>query len=199
MDTIQSIVAEERNFFRIDDKLELSYRHIATNELNSPNYAFDILAINKHHDLLKALEILAKDSHEILNKIIEKEPNIANYLKLIDHKILLLTKSLTYKTEAKNITPPQLVNISESGIAFGTNEVLKINDQLRITFVLPPLLQEISLYGFVTRIGSQEKAKKFDPAYRYWVALHFTHMQNSDRQLLARYILQKQTLKYQER
>lgn len=197
MDKIQTNFTDERDFFRIDDKLELSYRFVTPNELESPNYAFDILAIDKHHDLLKALEILNKDTHEILNKIAEEEPTIANYLKIIDHKILLLTQSLIYKEDIKRASP-RLVNLSESGIAFGTNESLKIDDQLRIKIVLQPLFQEIALYGTVIRVETRERAKKFDSEYPYWIALYFTHIQNSDRQLLARYILQKQTLKYKE-
>lgn len=192
MDRIQAEDLETREFFRIEDRLDLAYRFIEPNELESPNYSFDIAAIDKHHDLLKDLEILNKGANEILTKIAEDNAAIANYLRMIDHKIILLTKSLIYKADI-NKAKPRLVSLSEAGIAFGTNELLEKDKYLRIKLVLQPIFNEIAVYGKVVRVDHRENTKTADPDYHFWVAVYFTHLQNYDRQLLARYILHKQT------
>lgn len=195
MNTTPANFVETRECFRIDDNLELFYRQVLdNNELENPNYNFDITDNSQQHDFLTALAILNNETQELLPKIIEDDPLTANYVKILEQKISLLTKTIIYQTNSSP-KPKHLVNLSEAGIAFGINEMVKINDIYRLKLILPPMLQEIAVYGKVTRVATKEQAKKFDPKYLYWIAIAFTHIRNSDRQLLARYILQKQTLK----
>lgn len=188
---------ECRQFYRIDDYIEISYRHVIDNELQAPNYEYDILANNQHHDLLHAMAALNRDMQELNTKVVEINTVIANYLKLLNHKINLLTKTIIAHPDQNHIRP-QFVNISEGGIAFGTTELLHINDELRVKLILQPIFNEMAIYTKVTRIELRDEAKKFDPNFPYWVAMYYTHIQSNDRQLLARYILQKQTRKCQE-
>ena len=196
MDRIQTKYLEAREFFRINDRLDLTYRLIEPNELETPNYSFDIAAVGENHELLKAMQILNKHSNEMLNNIAEDNIAVANYLRLIEHKIMLLTKSIIYKVDATKVNP-RLTNLSETGIAFGAKESFAINDYLRVTLVLQPVFSEIAIYGKVIRIEPSENIRTADPEYRFWIAMSFTHAQNADKQILARYILHKQAVQRQ--
>ena len=177
---------EDRNAFRIDIELDIVYRLASMDELNSPIYEFDLSDNSTNVQLLKTLEGLNQEAAELLGEITLFHKGIASYLMILDNKIKLLAKAIiSSHNKDKSNNTRKLTNLSETGIAFNTNEQFNKGDILRIQMVLQPGFHEITAYGKVV-------ASNINSENNYTTAMQFDKLQAASRQLLSRYILSKQ-------
>ncbi|MFJ4547312.1 PilZ domain-containing protein, partial [Pseudomonas sp. NPDC088885] len=134
-------------------------------------------------NLLSELHLSEFESQHLLRQISERDRAIAAFLKSQNKRIDLLSQVVAL-TVLGQIGEPQPVIISEGGIDFQHPTPIAAGAHLSVKLVLMPQALGLLLRARVTHCDP--KGNGFD------VGTEFEHLTDAQRQLLARYILQKQ-------
>lgn len=125
----------------------------------------------------------------LLNRLEKIQPEVVNYLKLIDTKIDLLAQAIMMQATPVNESETRNVNVSATGIAFNCEEQLKQGDYLEIKLLLVSGMAVIVTYGKVVHCSNTESDDSLPP---YLVGVDFINMKDDDRELLIKYVVKKQ-------
>lgn len=186
--------AERRDFYRIVDHIMLEYRLLPeseyTNSGGPPTDPYDThYQVTPQFKILSEIRQIEADSRHHLHAISEQDRHISAYLRAINHKIECLTSIITHAAEETPLTPTHRVSLSEAGISVEVPDHLTRDSLLHIHVTLFP-----SYYRFAAiakTIHCDATPEQNNAVYS--LGLHFESMLESDRQMLARHILQKQS------
>lgn len=185
---------ERRDFYRIDDHIMLEYRLLSESEFTEDKpFLSDPYDTNFHvtpqFKILSEIRQIEADSRHHLHAISEQDRHISAYLRALNHKIECLTSLITQTPEEGPLTPTHQVSLSEGGIAVEVPDHLTPGSLLHIHVTLFP-----NFYRFAAIAKTVHcDACSNDTSTFYCLGLHFEAMLESDRQMLARHILQKQS------
>lgn len=181
--------AERRQYYRIDDDVALKYRVVRREELD------DALSRLKegYPDLLGVASAFADMNvrmNHALDKCRQETPEVALYLEALNEKLDTLIHLLAVSDAGLPDRPTHRVNLSASGIRFNAREDIPAGTALEIKLVFFPSFMCIMSFGTVVRCV---RAQNAPPGYPYDLALEFLFIRESDRELLVRHILQKES------
>ncbi|WP_434580526.1 PilZ domain-containing protein [Pseudomonas sp. Z5-35] len=171
---------DRREYYRIEDTIALEIRPLSIPEAASQEVLQDESPL---FNLLSELHLSEFESQHLLRQISERERSIAAYLKAMNKRIDLLSQIIAV-TVLGEIGEPQPVIISEGGIDFQYPTPIAVGAHLSIKLVLMPQALGLLLRARVTHCDPKGGG--------YDVGTEFEHPTDAQRQLLARYILQKQ-------
>ncbi|CDF92819.1 MULTISPECIES: PilZ domain-containing protein [unclassified Pseudomonas] len=171
---------DRREYYRIEDMIALEIRPLSIPEAAGQEVLQDPSPL---FNLLSELHLSEFESQHLLRQISERERSIAAYLKVMNKRIDLLSQIVAL-TVLGEIGEPQPVIISEGGIDFQYPTPIAIGAHLSIKLVLMPQALGLLLRARVTHCD--RKGDGYD------VGTEFERPTDAQRQLLARYILQKQ-------
>lgn len=134
-------------------------------------------------NVLSELHLSEFESQHLLRQISERDRNLSAFLKSQNKRIDLLSQVIAI-TVLGQIGEPQPVIISEGGIDFQHPTPIDPGAHLSVKLVLMPQALGLLLRARVTHCD--RKGDGYD------VGTEFEHPTDAQRQLLARYILQKQ-------
>lgn len=185
---------ERRKFFRIDDDIYLEYRRLEEEEyqqrLKQPAGA--------RHDssgLALQLHSLTTQSSNILSQIRKRDPDIGQYLAIIDRKLELLSRALL-GSQLGNISGPNThVNLSGNGIAFLSAEALPRDSKLELRLMLFPGNTVINALGRVVHCLTGRPT--IPQPYR--IGVEFTHIAEIARDALVRHTLELQSARLRQK
>lgn len=172
---------DRREYFRVEDQVILRYRSV-------PPEAVGHMAAERHFDngemfaLLRELRQIDQEHNNVLRGLAEQNRELGTYLKCLGRKIDLVANALATLSHGQQQQAPQHVSISEGGIAFRTDTVLAPGKFLALELVLLPSHTGLALYGEVIETRDAEGL----------TVISFVRLRESDRQILARHILQVQ-------
>ncbi len=178
---------DRREFFRIDDSIQVSYRAIDTDEL-PPLLEMLERGGNGSFTIMTRMQAISQHLAASLHRIEQRDPDVADYLKALDEKITLLGQSLLARESEMMEQPPRRVNLSAGGLALDSVEKLEVGCQVEIKLLLLPSHTGVLAYGEV--VGVVETAE--DPDYPYRLRINFSHIRDLDRDALIRHILRRQ-------
>jgi hypothetical protein len=178
---------ERREFFRIDDSIQVSYRVITLNEI--PQSIDEKLRGNDRFTVMTRLQNISQHLSAPLHRIEQHDPDVADYLKALDEKINLLGQTFLAQENELLARPSRSVNLSAGGIAMDITEKLAEGDLVELKLLLLPSYMGVMAYGEV--IGIEEKAGD-DEAYPYHTRINFSLIRNSDQEALIRHITRRQ-------
>ncbi|MCX7101390.1 MAG: PilZ domain-containing protein [Methylobacter sp.] len=178
---------ERRDFFRIDDEVSLFYKKIDETKISEPHQISD--NILSSCSLSTALEMVAQDSALLLHRLEKSQPDVAEYLRLLDSKIDLISQAVTMQGGQFNECDTRNVNMSATGMAFNCEIELKQNDYLEIKMLLISSMAVIVTY---CRVVYCNKGQSNDSQYPYFVGVDFVNMKEEDREMLIKYVVKKQ-------
>ncbi len=176
-------VNERRRYFRVEDEIVLAYRPMASGEAMESDEARKRLADT--FSLTANLDYLAQQSKSQLHRIQRSSPDVADYLETLEKKLDLIARALVMSQSEFVDQPTCHVNLSATGIAFDTQELLQEGDSLELKLVVPPALAGIVVYGRVVYCQQKEGGD-------YRVGVDFTEIQESDQEFLIRHVVQRQ-------
>ena len=171
---------ERREYYRIDDMIALQIKNLSAPEAAGQEVLQDTSPL---FNLLSELHLSEFESQHLLRQISERERNLAAFLKSQNKRIDLLSQVIAV-TVLGQIGEPQPVIISEGGIEFQYPTAIAPGAHLSVKLVLMPQALGLLLRARVTHCD--RKGDGFD------VGTEFERPTDAQRQLLARYILQKQ-------
>ena len=144
----------------------------------------DSLTAHPCFGLLSELQTLEYDSQPLLRQISETDRVVANYLKVINKRIDLIARALSLQASDQAGVPTE-VTLSEGGLSFLNDQPLTVGDWVSLRLVLQPTPLGLIIPARVTRSEAHADG-------RHCIAVGFDGINEQQRQLLARHILQKQ-------
>ena len=171
---------ERREYYRIDDMIALQIKSLSAPEAASKEVLLDDSPL---FNLLSELHLSEFESQHLLRQLGERDRTLAAFLKVQNKRMDLLSQVMAQSLLGE-IGAPQPVIISEGGIDFQHPTVLTPGSHLAVKLVLMPQALGLLLRAKVTHCDP--KGDSFD------IGTEFESMTDAQRQLLARYILQKQ-------
>ncbi|MBA4416591.1 MAG: hypothetical protein C0392_01580 [Syntrophus sp. (in: bacteria)] len=181
----------EREFFRIDDRLPIEFRQISHEEFVHLEH---IIRGNPTHKPDKLFETL------FLNDTISRTKSEGNelyaYLKLIDRKLDMILGLLgQQKTEGPYKNLFTQVDISGSGIKFTSDKPLREEGfvELKIALPLSPFVMILTLCQVIRAWEARENNRSV-----WEIALKFLVINDYDRDFLINYIFNRERAKLRE-
>jgi hypothetical protein len=171
---------DRREYYRIDDMIALQISSLSGPQAASKEVLLDDSPL---FNLLSELHLSEFESQHLLRQIGERDRTLAAFLKVQNKRLDLLSQVMAQSLLGE-IGTPQLVIISEGGIEFQHPTPLAPDSHLAVKLVLMPQALGLLLRAKVTHCDA--KGDGFD------IGTEFEAMTDAQRQLLARYILQKQ-------
>jgi hypothetical protein len=182
--------SERRHAFRVDDQVHLSLK--VSDELgdeNSEQVPSEVADMVQRG--LSTLRELNFQSGHILAGIRKSQPEISQYLSLMDRKITILTQLAASAHYGTDVKPNIWINLSARGMAFDLHEnAYAVEDKLLVQMMLFPSYSIIEANAHVVSIRNQAKGGKQG---NYRVALLFDSISESQREVLLRHITERQS------
>ncbi len=181
--------AERRRFYRIEDDVALKYRVVRKEELATAMSR----AKEGYPDLVGVASAFADMNVRMkhaLDKCRQETPEVALFLEGLNEKLDTLIHLLALSEAGLPDRPTHRVNLSASGIRFNAREGTPVGSALEVRLVFFPSFLCMTSFGQVVRCA---RAKESAPGYPYDIALEFIYIRESDRELLVRHVLQKES------
>ncbi|MDT8426942.1 MAG: PilZ domain-containing protein [Methyloprofundus sp.] len=188
-----SQVDERRRFFRIDDEINLFYKKVEPASIKKYSEASSELLNNCL--LAAALDILNQESQIIFNRIERSNPDVADYLKVMDNKINLVARAALMDGTDLIDEQSRNVSLSASGVAFECEELIAEGEFLEIRLLLTSSMAVIVSYGDVVYSHKNPEIKSDFP---YVVGVAFSEMKEQDRELLIKHVVKRQMQQIRE-
>lgn len=179
MQVIDDGSEDKRDFYRIEDQLALDYQAIGGPDLAEAQFG------SAQFQLLSELQILDQESQHLLRQIGERDRSLAGYLKIMNKRIDLITRTLVTQA-ADRPTRKIPVTLSEGGMSFLAGEALEADSWLALRLVLMPSPLGLVVPARVLRCDPDRNSEGWT------IGVSFEALSDPQRQLLARHILQKQ-------
>lgn len=183
---------ERRRFFRIDDTVNLFYKIVDEETVTALSYVSDDVLSNS--SLAAILDALSQEARIIGFRLEKKEPEIFEYLKLMDAKINMVAQAVMMEGSKFGEHDSQDVNISASGLAFHTDEELNAGQFLEIKMMLTSCMAVIVVYAKVVYCLYDEDNEEFP----YHIGVDYINMKEEDRELLIKHVVKKQMQQIRE-
>ena len=172
--------ADRREYYRIEDTIALEITPLSAPEAASGEVLQDASPL---FNLLSELHLCAFESQHLLRQISERDRTLSSYLKTLNKRVDLLSQ-IVAQTVLGEIGELQPVTLSEGGIAFQHPHPCPAGSHLSVKLVLMPQALGLLLRARVVNCLAQDD--------HYTIDTEFESITDAQRQLLARYILQKQ-------
>ncbi len=180
---------ERREYFRIADEIALDYRPLDQQEAKQLREKIQ----SNFPDRFTAASSFTATSRQLthaLHRAQHESPEIARCLQTLDQKLNLLAQLFVAEEFDIANQPPQHVNISAGGVAFRARKELPVDSLLELRMVLFPSLVGILAVG---RVIHNEHLQDGNLKYPWQVAVNYDYMRETDRELLVRHIMSKET------
>ncbi|WP_232056704.1 PilZ domain-containing protein [Methylomonas rhizoryzae] len=177
---------EKRRFFRISDTINLLFRRIDSEEARRHSLASD--RILESCSLTTAMSILNREAALLAPRLERRDPEMFEYLKIIDNKINVLTQSLSSNDSDFSDNDRCEVNLSAAGIAFTHEQAIPVGTMLELKMLLTSSLVVIVAIARVV----QCKAPPDKDSGVYTVCAEYENLREEDRELLVKHVMKKQ-------
>lgn len=174
-----------RTYFRIDDRLQLSYEVIDPSALDTRK-AVVMQGTGGAFMMTSELQALRQESAPLLRQIGGHSPDIASYLEAMERRIELVARFLAIQTSDLIRQPLRDCSLSAGGISFLDKAPLTPGTHVELHLLLG------SSHLCITCIAEVVASKRQGADDGYDLHLEFTSIREQDRALLTRHILGRQ-------
>jgi hypothetical protein len=173
--------ADRREYYRIEDRIALEISPLTGADATGAELLQDASPL---FNLLSELHLSEFEAQHLLRQLDERDRPLGNFLKAQNKRIDLLSQVVA-QTLLGQIGEPQPVVISEGGLEFHQGQAIAPGTLLSVKMALMPQALGLLLRARVTHCDAT-------PDGQFEVGTEFEAISDAQRQLLARYILQKQ-------
>ncbi|AMB87852.1 pilus assembly protein PilZ [Pseudomonas agarici] len=172
---------DRREYYRIEDTIALEIHPLSAADAAHREVLQDASPL---FNLLSELHLSEFESQHLLRQVSERDRTLSAYLKSQNKRIDLLSQVMAL-TVLGEFGEPQSVIISEGGIEFSHHQAYLAGTHLAVKLVLMPQALGLLLRAKVVHCKPQSFGT-------FEIGTEFQALTDAQRQLLARYILQKQ-------
>jgi PilZ domain len=177
---------ERRQFFRVDDEVNLIYRKIDENQVMQSNSSSENVLGNC--SLSNALDALSQESAVLLYRLEKTHPDISACLSLIDKKIALIAQAIAIQSSQFSNNNNRNANLSATGIAFDSQDAFQDGDFLEIKILLVGSMSVIVACGKIVYC----KQNPGNASYPYVIGVDYVSIKDQDRELLIKHVVKRQ-------
>ncbi len=177
---------ERREFFRIDDSVQVSYRSVSASDVPS---TIDDKLQNDRFSVMTRMQAISQHLSAALHRIEQRDPDVADYLKALDEKINLLGQSFLAEESDLLGQASRSVNLSAGGLAMDVADAMSLGDLVEIKLLLLPSFTGVLAYGEVVGV---EASQAPESDYPHHVRINFSLIRESDQEALIRHIMRRQ-------
>jgi hypothetical protein len=185
---------ERRRFFRIDDAINLYYKVVDEQAVIAASKMSDDLLSNC--SLVTALDMLDQESRLIMHRVERNDPEIAEYLKVIDSKISLLAQAVMRQGTDFSKSNLCQTNISASGLSIEIDHPIEEGAFLEIKLLLTSCIAVILVFGQVVYCKKNTREGASMP---YQVGIDYINLNDQDREVLIKHIVKRQMQQIREK
>jgi hypothetical protein len=180
---------ERRSYFRINDRVKLTYRSVSEDELPALLERLKTGA-GSNFTVMSSFTSMSQQMVVQLRRIEGATPDVAACIKILDRKLNILGRAFLLQEEDVSNQVSKAVNISAGGMAFNSSELYKKDDVLELKLLLLPDMTGMLLYANVIECTKSEESDNADEPY--FVRVCFSGIREPDRDILIRHVLKRQ-------
>lgn len=184
--------SDRRSYFRIDDNVFLSYRQITEEELAEVLNSME-RSLEDSFTLAANFSALSRKTKLLSRQVRRESPILADYVDALECKIDILARMLLLRDMGIDEKNVQEVNLSAGGMEFPTDEFMPIGSLLELRFMIFPSRTGILAGARVIRCNPSS-----NPKSSHTVATEFVHLRESDRQLILKHMLNRQSVQLRQ-
>jgi hypothetical protein len=184
---------DRRRFFRINDEVNLFYKVVDEQTMIAASEVTDDLLSSP--SLVTAMDVLDQEARLVLLRIEKKEPEIAEYQRILDSKINLLTQDLTRYDKDISESVSRNANISATGLAFESDDSIEVGEILEIKLLLSSCFAVIAIFGRVVYCKKNEGSEDSMP---FQIGLDYVNLKDQDREVLIKHVVKRQMQQIRE-
>jgi hypothetical protein len=188
-----SEAGDRRRFFRINDEVDLYYRKIARQEAGEASHIDENVLTGDA--LPQLMEAVGQEMNGMLKRIEVAQPDIAQFLKLLNYKVDMLAECMLQQNVLAREKNSYQVNLSASGLAFGSEQALSEGDFLELKILLPA---SRALVTTCCRVIRCRQNLSYESRYPYVVSVDYMNMKEEDRGLLIKHVIRRQLAQLRE-
>lgn len=178
---------EKRRYFRVSDTISLLYKVVNEIQVKQLSHvSHDVLSTCS---LSAALEVLNQEAAALAPRLDRRDPEMFEYLKILDNKINLIVQSLAPRQDDFSDQDKREVNLSAAGVAFTNDVPLPVDTLLELRMVLTSCLAVIVAYG---RVAQCKDISQDNTEHPYAICVEYVNMKEEDRELLIKHVIKKQ-------
>lgn len=180
-----------RDFYRIECRAIVGFRSLGERlpEDAGPGTFFsDSPALLLSRELLQ----LEQEAAPIMAAIGEKDRAVASYLHVINRKIDLLSRHILAQAPDTATGEEQSISLSEGGVVFRCAQALSVGSFVALRLLLLPAWTGVAAFGQVVK--SESTAAGYSE-----ISVAFENLQDAERQLVARHVMQVQMAEQRRR
>jgi len=185
--------AERREYFRIKDSIRLSIEVVAEDDFETRLRRLES-GIEDNFTIMSSLSSISANMAGSFHKIEAKNPDVADYLKCMNEKLDLIGRAFLAKESEGMSEHTAEVNLSAGGMSLGVDETYDNDAKVEIRMLLYPSFTGVLTYGTVVSCKQVD-----EESYQYELSVKFTHLSESDRDILIRHIMRRQGSLLRER
>lgn len=178
---------EKRRYFRVSDTINLLYKVV--NEIQVKQLSHVSSDVLSTCSLSAALEVLDQEAAALAPRLDRRDPEMFEYLKILDNKINLIVQSLSLRQEDFSEQDKREVNLSAAGVAFTNDVSIPVDTLLELRMVLTSCLAVIVAYG---RVAQCKDISQDNTEHPYAICVEYVNMKEEDRELLIKHVIKKQ-------
>ncbi|MGD8672941.1 MAG: PilZ domain-containing protein [Thiogranum sp.] len=180
---------ERREYFRIADEIALDYRPLKDEEVDGLLERMRSRLVDRF-TAASSFAATTRQMAHLIHKVQTESPELARCLQAIDQKLNMIAQLFVSEQMALDDQPTREVSLSAGGVAFRAQHELRTGSLLELRMVLFP-----SMIGILTisRVIHCERMDDGNSQFPWQVAVEYEHLRETDRELLVRHIMAKET------
>jgi len=180
---------ERREYFRIADEIALDYRPLKDEEVDGLLERMRSRLVDRF-TAASSFAATTRQMAHLIHKVQTESPELARCLQAIDQKLNMIAQLFVSEQMALDDQPTREVSLSAGGVAFRAQHELRTGSLLELRMVLFP-----SMIGILTisRVIHCERMDDGNSQFPWQVAVEYEHLRETDRELLVRHIMSKET------
>ncbi|MDD1622109.1 MAG: PilZ domain-containing protein [Methylococcaceae bacterium] len=180
-------IEEKRRYFRVNDTINLLHKVIDENALNSLSHVSNDVLSNC--SLSTALDVLAQEARMLMPRLERRDPELFEYLKIMDTKINLIAQAVTSQNDQFSEHDTREVSLSATGLAFSNEIPIEKGQLLELRMLLTSCMAVIVAYG---RVVQCKDISQDNPQRPFAICVEYINLKEDDRELLIRHVVKKQ-------
>lgn len=180
-------IEEKRRYFRVNDTINLLHKVIDKNNVSALSHVSnDVLG---NCSLTAALDVLAQEARMLSPRLERRDPEMFEYLKIIDTKINLIAQAIHAQNEEFSEHDTREVSLSATGLAFSNDVAIAVGEILELRMLLTSCMAVIVAYAKVVQC---KDIFGDSPERPFAICVEYVNLTEDDRELLIKHVIKKQ-------
>jgi hypothetical protein len=185
---------EKRRYFRVLDTINLLHKVIDETAIDRLSHvSTDVLS---NCSLSSALEVLNQDIHSLSTRLDRRDPELTEYLRLLDTKINLIAQAVTINDDQFSEHDAREVILSATGLAFSNETAIREGQFLELRMLLTSCMAVIVAYSRVIRCND---ISDVNPQRPFEICVEYINLTEDDRELLIKHVVKRQLQQLRDR